>query len=137
MLKLSIKDINNTFHQLDRVYRINDGGCCFVAGVVASWLENHKIPFSVVLYGDALQDCCCWTLERPFAVYHVAIKIGEDILNPINDGQIEKELKMTSDQLLGYYYKCAKDWNPAYKTENNPLIRMHIMDCFNFEYNYK
>lgn len=112
---------------LDNVYKINAGGCCYVAAIIAKLLEKDEVDFSVIVYNcdyDDFYDIDC-------SQYHYTLRIGEYIIN--NDGYEEcpySEYPNTySIDLSDHYNEC--EWNTWYDTNRNKRIKRIIKDFYN------
>lgn len=127
--------INKFFEDLDSNYDINAGGCCFIAGVVASWCEHNRVPYQAIMDDDCgcydedlFYDCirgdercdCTGLFEETCAHYYIRID-GHDInsghwtMNPI-----ELPEWVCAEDLF-WIYETGK-WNPDYNTDNNDIL---------------
>lgn len=117
-------DLNAICKCLDSLYRINDGGCCYVAYCIAQLLERDSIPFDVVVFeklkeyklSDVKQEC-----------YHIAIRLNSEYI--INQGDFELDeytvfTNVASKDILEYYKRFK--WNRIYKVFRNKFIKYVI-----------
>ena len=51
-----IDKLNKLCKKLDLEYKINKGGCCFIAYLISKQLEKLNIPYELVVYDD--EDRC-------------------------------------------------------------------------------
>jgi hypothetical protein len=111
------KQLNQLCNNLNAIYEINCGGCCYVAACLAEQLELANIPFKVIHYNK----CHC----------HYAIKVSDRYINrdDYRKTEITNILEISSKELFGIYY--SQDWNHTYKTYNNSEVRRNIKEIFN------
>lgn len=114
--QLLFKEINKLCLELDSKYKINDGGCCFVAACLARQLEKYKIPFTLIHYNE-------WSC-------HYAIKVKDRYLNrcDFRKNEISAEIKCRASYISNIYYN--KDWNPMYSIQNNLTVEKAIIAVF-------
>lgn len=110
------KQINKLCYDLDIKYKINEGGCCYVAACLAEQLELKRIPFEVIHY----DLCGC----------HFAIKVSDRYLNRADykKKEITEIPKWKSKDLFNHY--CEESWNDTYNSKNNTTIRNSIKSIF-------
>lgn len=108
--------INELCRDLDNKYRINSGGCCYIAAIIAKNLEEYCIPFKVVhfeTYGT-----------------HYAIMVSDRRLNgakwPFRG--FDEIVEMNSSRLFEIYYE--NEWNEVYSTEHNSEVNELISNLF-------
>lgn len=112
--------LNKLCNNLDNVYNINSGGCCYVAACLAEQLELHNIPFKVIYYD--LWSC------------HYAIKVSDRYLNRCNyrKKEITEIYDISSKKLFDIYNE--NDWNESYNIDNNETVKLCIVTIFkNYE----
>lgn len=124
-LELLCNKLNYLFEFLDRAYKINAGGCCYVASILAKLLEQDNIEYSVVVYGseyDHFYDIDC-------SQYHYALRIKDFLVNYYEE----------DDDYMEYFDVCAKDleehykecsWNNCYDRERNNYIKRIIKNFY-------
>ena len=47
-MEFVVTKLNYTAYELDRLYNINSGGCCYLAYKIAYWLEKYGIEYYFV-----------------------------------------------------------------------------------------
>ena len=112
--------LNKLCNNLDNVYNINSGGCCYVAACLAEQLELHNIPFKVIYYN--LWSC------------HYAIKVSDRDLNRCDyrKKEITEIYNISSKELFDIYNK--NNWNKSYNIDNNKIVKLYIVTMFkNYE----
>lgn len=108
------KDINSLCRNLDEDFDINNGGCCFVAAVIAQGLEKCNISYSVRYY--ELHGC------------HYAIQVSDRVLNRGDfTGTYELE-EYDSDDLFTIYDNGI--WNNRYDINYNEIIEQMFEELF-------
>ncbi len=132
---------------LDRHFDINNGGCCYVAYVIAKNLEKYNIPYQVVFYYECFEEGECYenlpseSIEHDIkeraipcvgtgddTCNHYSIMIDDSNLNPFND-RAYKILNLNADDLKWIYFK-AGDWNMCYNRFINTYINTYIKNTF-------
>lgn len=115
-----LENINAVCTLFKKLYRVNNGGCCYLAYIIADYLEKNQIKYSVLLYDDHIY------YELPTeAVRHVAIKVNKTILNfdaTCSRGNISNLTNIKAKELLTYYKTCAC-WNSLYNNANNKFLK--------------
>lgn len=113
---------------LDVIYDINNGGCCYVAYVIADILHREGIKYEVVVVSSDLSEEF-EDLEN--SAYHVFIKVtwqGKDYLINPGDCSDSKEWQcyenISPEEIL-YYYKSVQ-WNCLYAVVKNKFIKYVI-----------
>lgn len=120
-MKLYLLDSINAICALfKKLYYVNNGGCCYLAYIIADYLEKSQVNYSVLLYDDETY----YKLPTE-AVRHVAIKVGDTILNFDNScsyGNVSNLINIKAKDLLAYYKKCIC-WNSLYNDANNRFLK--------------
>lgn len=103
---------------MDICYNINNGGCCFVAAVLAENLEKNNIPFKVIEY---ISPC------------HYIIEVEDRMLNRgifPSRNRVEYEYLdyPSSHELYDIYY--SNDWNDLYSRKWNLIVSTRIKALF-------
>ena len=106
------KDLNCLCFELSECYDINNGGCCYVAAVIAEQLEKYNIPFKV---GYA---------ESPT---HYAIKVCDRYINR-DDFKFKHIYEWNSKYLYNEYKEGL--WNDMYNKKNNLAVKTKIKSLF-------
>ncbi len=111
------KEVNVKCLELQSKYRINWGGCCYVAAVLAELLTKYDIPYQVVYFADG--GC------------HYAIRVCDRYLNrdEFNKHYIYYEYNANYESLYKEYYNG--DWNDVYDTKYNGIVKISLMRIFN------
>lgn len=115
--KRLFKELNELCSDLDYLYNINNGGCCYVAACIAEQLERFNIPFEIVHYD--LYRC------------HYAIKVSDRYINrsDYTKREILEIINWTSTKLYDVYYNNS--WNSTYEVKYNSTINKKIKKLFN------
>lgn len=124
--------LNKLLLYMDNIFYLNDGGCCYIAYVIARNCEKYKIPYKVVFCDEEdifPEDIVSKIKKRSkkgiftdqeYSCCHINIKIKNININPM-DWDFEYETNdINSKDLLWIYRKG--DWNKCYETSNNSLI---------------
>lgn len=117
-LSIQLKELCN---ELNKKYYINEGGCIYVAYLIAKHLEKINIKYSVVEYLD-YQD-------EPF---HISLKVDNiDINEPENkyDGY-SKEHNWTSYNLMKHNKEFEDNLSFFWKQKYKKHIRNKIDEVF-------
>ena len=115
--------IKSGFEWLAENLWINNGGCCFIAYVVAKNLEKRNIPYSLMVYDYedySYEEVSDTLFVKSFN--HYAIKTEYGIIN--GDSQCEdpdcQSYEFTdfdSESIYNLYKR--NDWNSDYDTDEN------------------
>lgn len=128
-----IDKLNKLCKKLDLEYKINKGGCCFIAYVISKQLEKLNIPYELVVYDD--EDRCDLdtdSLTFDETANHYCIKILKQGI--VNQGNCNDEdynvynIKLNSND-LEYIYNNGS-WNRMYDSKNNHTIENIINNFF-------
>ena len=128
-----IDKLNKLCKKLDLEYKINKGGCCFIAYLISKQLEKLNIPYELVVYDD--EDRCdldADSLTFDETANHYCIKILKQGI--VNQGNCNDEdynvynVKLNSDD-LEYIYNNGS-WNCMYDSKNNQTIENIINNFF-------
>lgn len=111
--------LNKLCLEMDALYNINNGGCCFVAACLAEKLEEANIPFEIIHYG------LCGT--------HYAIRVSDRYLNRSEYKKNEiwdiwEGKSYTSERLYNLYYN--EEWNHMYNRKWNLIVSTRIKSIF-------
>jgi hypothetical protein len=133
---------------LESSFFINQGGCCYIAYVIAKNLEKLNIPYKVVLcdedivvdekdyyYGNIKKRSRKGIIHYEYSFNHVYLTIDDMAINYVsylNDNPIE--LFLNSKDLFWIYKKG--DWNRVYDSKLNPKI-YKIINLFISSINYE
>ena len=128
-----IDKLNKLCKKLDLEYKINKGGCCFIAYLISKQLEKLNIPYELVVYDD--EDRCdldADSLTFDETANHYCIKILKQGI--VNQGNCNDEdynvynVKLNSND-LEYIYNNGS-WNCMYDSKNNQTIENIINNFF-------
>jgi len=110
------KEVNVKCIELQSKYRINCGGCCYVAAVLAELLTKYDIPYQVVYFED-------WGC-------HYAIRVRDRYLNrdEFNKHYICDEYSANYESLYEKYYN--ERWNNMYDTRHNEIVKISLTRIF-------
>lgn len=142
------KSLDRICRDLAKTYSINDGGCCYVAYLIAYYLDKLNIKYRFVIYSDNHKD-----IDNISKEILLKIKGSSDRNTVIGDGTcnhytiyIEGIGIINNDDFKHgfkrYYIYSIKSsnikwvyklgfWNSQYNTNNNKIIRKIIRDFFN------
>ena len=128
-----IDKLNKLCKKLDLEYKINKGGCCFIAYVISKQLEKLNIPYELVIYDDEDRyDLDADSLTFDETANHYCIKILKQGI--VNQGNCNDEdynvynVKLNSND-LEYIYNNGS-WNHMYDSKNNHTIENIINNFF-------
>ena len=130
------ENLNSICSCLDKIYRINNGGCCYIAYIIADILYKEGIDYEVVVVPEEDSDLPDKFEDIKDSAYHVFIKVkfkDEDYLINSDDcslegDDIEYEARsynnVTPEEILNYYNSFH--WNWVYNAVNNKFIKYVI-----------
>lgn len=128
------ENLNSICYCLDKIYRINNGGCCYIAYLIADILYKEGIDYEVVVVPGDDADLPEDFEDISESAYHVFIKVdldGEDYLINSDDCSAEEGEfaahsyeNISPEQILNYYKKFR--WNWVYDTVKNKFIKYVI-----------
>ena len=128
-----IDKLNKLCKKLDLEYKINKGGCCFIAYLISKQLEKLNIPYELVVYDDEDRyDLDADSLTFDETANHYCIKILKQGI--VNQGNCNDEdynvynVKLNSND-LEYIYNNGS-WNCMYDSKNNQTIENIINNFF-------
>lgn len=141
----SRKKLNKLCKVLDRDYNINNGGCCFVALVIAKHLERLNIPYKLIVFDYIKKDkkevkyeldnkvCGLFSETSITGVNncnHYCLKIDCGFINVsgLNRGKHQHSFKVDSETIEWIYEEG--NWNDAYDTDFNSEINYLIYKFF-------
>lgn len=130
------ENLNSICSCLDKIYRINNGGCCYIAYIIADILYKEGIDYEVVVVPEEDSDLPDKFEDIKDSAYHVFIKVkfkDEDYLINSDDcslegDDIEYEARsynnVTPEEILNYYNSFH--WNWVYNAVKNKFIKYVI-----------
>lgn len=100
-MEFVVTKLNYTAYELDRLYNINSGGCCYLAYKIAYWLEKYGIEYYFVIQNDnpIIND-----IGKHYCLQVLPSKL---YLNKSPLYTHIKSIKRTSSQILDYYKKSS------------------------------
>lgn len=104
----------NLFKQLHKKYKINYGGCCFVAYCVAKKLEILNEPFWLIIQHSKTKGSHYCILSKKYGYLNKDYRIKEYV-----------RLKATSNTILQIYKDNS--WSQKYNKKNNSIIQNIII----------
>ena len=112
-MEFVVTKLNYTAYELDRLYNINSGGCCYLAYKIAYWLEKYGIEYYFVIQNDnpIIND-----IGKHYCLQVLPSKL---YLNKSPLYTHIKSIKRTSSQILDYYKKSS--WSEKYDALNNSV----------------
>lgn len=143
--KLLLK-LNNLCEYLDHDYNINRGGCCYLAYIIAEYLERLDIKFDLVVYDNIKRNrpaiehevLTCnlnryWdsSVTGLYTCNHYSLRIrGAGIVNPIDvEGDFEYIIPEASSRNIKWLYKKGR-WNDEYLISHNKIVRRVVKKFF-------
>ena len=142
------RSLNNLCLQLDDKYLINDGGCCFVAYLIAFHLDRLGLGYKLLIITNEFKDNISISSEVHSRVRNNSRRtsiVGSGTCNhyalylegggTINVGEFSTFLNTyliedinSSD--IKWIYRSGR-WNPEYNVHNNRIIRKTFNAFFN------
>ena len=127
---------------LNKLYNINNGGCCYIAYLIAYHLDKLSIKYNLIIYDDEKRDKFrviseVQNMYLPNSVsgkqtcMHYCISIsGGGIVNK-GDVTFLKKYVITdiTSKNLKWLYKTG-DWNKMYNRDNNKYVKDQINSFF-------
>lgn len=122
---------------LNNLYDINNGGCCYVAYLIAYHLDKLNIRYNLVIYDYIKKDerkIEYEILNRhiPNSITgintcdHYCISISGDIINKSDSSYLEKHvIKNVTNKNIKWIYKKG-NWNKMYDRNNDKFVRRMI-----------
>lgn len=140
------ESINRLCYFLDEEYNINNGGCCFVASVIAKHFDYLKIPYSLVTYADLERDidyiqhevsCKVRNTSQRKSVTGIHTCTHYCLLiegaGEVNSGEFDDCHKYIIKDIhsANIRWICRNGlWNKEYDTNNNTIIKGIIKAFF-------
>lgn len=132
--KTVFNNLNSICTCLDKIYRINSGGCCYIAYIIADILYKEGLNYKVLVvpdFGNKLPDNFT---DIKDSVYHVFIEVEFDgetyLINDADCSSEDEELEaveydnVSPGEILNYYKGTT--WNWSYNTVKNKFIKYVI-----------
>lgn len=139
------KELNELCKELHSKYEINSGGCCYVASVIAKYLDKFGIKYRLVisdtyrknysniqkeltkkrvnkdLEDSVCGDACCYH-------YYIHIMYAGEV-NPMMKNITEFEFDNIDHSTISWIYSKG-GWNSSYNVKNNSIINKLIKSVF-------
>lgn len=138
-----VQDLNDLCKVLEKKYKINYGGCCYVAYIIAKHLDKLNIHYDLVVEEDDLDlDEIRWCLKNKIidnfnsltgynTCFHYMISIRDiGIINQMDQDKDYTYVPIESHKTIKWIYKNG-DWNKHYQVSNNRKVRNNINKLFN------
>ena len=154
MRNLNIKQLRKSLdclcQFLDDVYRVNNGGCCLIAYLIASNLDKLGVKYSLVIYNDSRKCISGITREvtsmskatNPVnsitgknTCWHYALRIyrgGYINRGCVSPCDLEYRIRGIYSENIKWIYDTGC-WNKEYNTKNSKSIK-RIIDSFFEQY---
>lgn len=123
-MEFIVRKLNFIVTELDRSYEINSGGCCYLAYMIAYWLERYGIDYYFIIQDDKP------IIDNTGKHYCLQI-IPDKYINKLNEYAHIKSIKRTSSEILEYYNKS--NWSEKYDISNNRIVDKYIDGVFNIQ----
>jgi len=106
--------LNSLCEKLDNNYMINNGGCCYVAYLLAKELEDLNIPYKFITRDGT---------------YHCTIEVEGKLINPIDEeddinAYDDDKSDYMSEDILEFYEN--ESWNDTYSRKWNLIVKTII-----------
>lgn len=115
------RNLNAICSCLDTIYSINEGGCCYMAYVLANLLEKDNISFRVLVDNDG-EDLPEYFGGLNESVAHVCIEVNGNVINDLEGSRYTSYSYVTAKDILNYYETCLT-WNSIYDRFRNKFIK--------------
>ena len=127
--------LNHLCDELNGLFDINWGGCCYVAYCLASLLEQDNIKFSIAVFDENV-DLADYSslLDLPDAMDHYGIVLeASNEMHPVNcddkDFKLHSQLfKASAEEILLCYN--TNHWNQRYDYRKNFPIKRLIEQAY-------
>lgn len=146
-LKWLRKELNKMCSILDEQYDLNSGGCCYVAYIIAEFLDKFHIPYHLAVYSstEKIKQSLLYELNNHVSICeeehsmtehnccsHYCIYIsycGE--INTVKNDWWERYLlrNVKSSDDIRWIYEFS-EWNDCYDTRNNDSVKKAIESIF-------
>lgn len=121
-MKFLVSKLNYIARELDKLYNVNSGGCCYFAYKIAYWFEKFRIDYYFIIQDNKPiinnigKHYCLQIL--PYKLY----------INKSDKYTHVKSIKLTSKQILDYYNNS--EWSQKYNSSNNVQVARCIDSVF-------
>lgn len=142
------RSLNNLCLQLDKKYFINNGGCCFVAYLIAFHLDRLGLRYRLLIFTDVSKDEISISSEVHSRVkntskrtsivglktcHHYALYLeGGGVINAGGFNRLPNKYlieDITSSDIKWIYRSGV--WNSKYNVHNNRIVRKAFNAFFN------
>lgn len=142
-----LRNLNSLCKFLNETYCVNSGGCCFLASLIAKYLDRLHIKYDLVIYDDYARDRLCIEYEvmacrknrglsnsvtGNYSCNHYCLQLrGVGVIN--GDDDCAREHRYTipdvSYKNIRWVYKNGK-WNDCYEVQHNKTIKNIVKEFF-------
>lgn len=120
------KKLNYIISELDKLYNINSGGCCYLAYRIAYWLELYNIDFLFVIQSDLpIKD------DNVGNHYYIQLLPNSIAINKDSKYQFTKSTRADSEQILKRYLEST--WSKKYDKSNTCVVTKIIDKVFDYK----
>lgn len=144
-----LRKLNNLCTLIDNNNNVNNGGCCWLAYIIASNLEKYNIPYKVAIYADEYtndEDIYRWKTSiknrnktgvfsaNKWSCAHIWLVVDGKKINSC-DYKSLCTISLSSKDLRWLYTKGIEhnNWNKDYNTRYNSLVKRYINLLFKYE----
>lgn len=129
--RILVEKLNKLCIFLDKEYKINSGGCCYLAYCLADLLSHDGVKYDIIIYED--YEISESFKELSESHYHYALKVDKYIINSMGlekDKGICRNIynKVTTKDILNHYN--ASEWNRSYDSSKNVFIQRIIKSFY-------
>lgn len=135
------RDLDQLMKFLSHSYDINNGGCCYIASIIAKELESLGVSYKLVIYSTKSSNMNLYKSikdrdSKSFGVgknvcNHYAIKI--DDVGVINEGGFREltqyEVSSLNSTDIRWIYRYGR-WNDTYNKIFNTVVKSFIHSTF-------
>lgn len=139
------RDINSLCKFLDETYSINLGGCCFLASLIAKYLDKLNIKYKLVIYEDTIKDYRSIAHEITncrknkgfrnsvtgyYTCSHYCLQIlGSGVINGSKGYIHQYTIPNISHKNIQWIYRNGY-WNDSYNVQYNKAVKNIVKTFF-------
>lgn len=113
---VKLSELNKFLKQLNNLYNINSGGCCYIAYLIASHFNNLNIPFKLLIQsGKDIGN-------------HYCLIVHKTKINSLENYEYEIKLIASPNTIKRIYDE--NQWSKKYNIKYNKLISIKIREFF-------
>lgn len=142
-----LKNLNSLCRFLDETYNINEGGCCYLASLIAKHLDKLNIKYDLIIYDSYSrnrENIKCEVINRRrnkglnnsvtgyYSCNHYCIRLrGAGVINGNGDYTEEHRYSIPniSYKNIRWIYKNSR-WNKCYQVQYNKTIKNIVKEFF-------